>query len=172
MTWARYHGTVLIAVALGLQAGMHRLYIPSSYPYRDLFPWGSHPLIDPLWSTESTEIVHDGCEATRVQKVVSYISKSQVALDHLRVCWESHRGQYNCGTCEKCLRTKLNLKIAGVLDKASALDHTLRYKDIAKMRIYGKDSERFARQSRGVDYPRWRSSPHQSVAQSHEPVVA
>lgn len=145
VTWGRYHGTVLVAVALGLQAGMQRLYIPSSYPYRDLFPWGSHPLTDPLWSTESLEIVHDGCEATRVQKVVSYIAKSQVALDHLRVCWESHRGEYNCGTCEKCLRTKLNLEIAGVLQKAGALDSTLRYRDIAKMRVYGNHAERFAR---------------------------
>ncbi len=145
--WHQYHATVLIAVALGLQAGMRRLYIPSSYPYRDLFPWGSHPLTDPLWSTESLEIIHDGCEATRVQKVVSHIAKSQVALDHLRVCWEGHRGSYNCGTCEKCIRTKISLEIAGVLDKTGAFDHTLRYEDVAKMPVYGSHAECYAREN-------------------------
>jgi hypothetical protein len=145
VTWGRYHATVLIAVTLGLQGRLRRLYIPASYPYADLFPWGSHPRTDPLWSTESLEIIHDGCEATRVEKVLAYVSKSQVALDNLRVCWESQKGMYNCGVCEKCMRTKLNLEIAGVLHKAGALDSTLRYKDVKKMRVYGNHAERFAR---------------------------
>jgi hypothetical protein len=144
-TWDRYHGTALIAVALGLQAGIRRLYIPASYPYKDLFPWGSHPLTDPLWSTESLDIVHDGCEATRVEKVRTQVSKSQVALDNLRVCWEDHRALYNCNTCEKCIRTKLNLQIAGVLQACTSFDGKLRYRDIKRLCVYGDHAELFAK---------------------------
>ncbi len=143
-TWGRYHGTVLIATALGLQAGMRRLYIPASYPYKHLFPWGSHPLIDPLWSTESLDIVHDGCEATRVEKVCAQVSKSQIALDNLRVCWEDRRGLYNCNTCEKCIRTKLNLQIAGVLQACTSFDGKLRYRDVKRLCVYGDHAELFA----------------------------
>src|SRR5262249_59102310 len=35
----------------------------------------------------------------------------------LRVCWENPDGAYNCGRCEKCLRTMINLLIAGALDR-------------------------------------------------------
>ena len=37
--------------------------------YAHLGPLGSHPLLDPLWSSEDVELVHDGCEATRLDKL-------------------------------------------------------------------------------------------------------
>jgi hypothetical protein len=32
----------------------------------------------------------------------------------LRVCWEDNETGKNCGTCEKCVRTKLNFLAAGL----------------------------------------------------------
>jgi hypothetical protein len=61
-----YNGPALASV--GLLLGYGRVYMASSHSYRDLIPWGSHPLLDPLWSTGATTFDNDGAEATRVQK--------------------------------------------------------------------------------------------------------
>jgi hypothetical protein len=66
--WKLYHGAALAAVALLFQDRLGKILIPPTYSYADLLPWGSHPLLDPLWSTEQTTIEHEGCEATRVEK--------------------------------------------------------------------------------------------------------
>ena len=60
----------MVSVALLLQDELERIEIPASDYYGSLVPWGSHPLLDPLWGTEALEIDHDGCEATRSRKVV------------------------------------------------------------------------------------------------------
>ncbi len=39
-------------------------------------------------------------------------------------------GAFNCGVCEKCLRTMMNLHVAGVLDDAETFPHKI---DIAKV---------------------------------------
>jgi hypothetical protein len=119
--WAMYHGAALAAVALALAPIHRKIYIASSYSYRDLHPWGSHPLLDPLWSTEAVQIVHDGGE-TRVDKLRALSSHSEV-LARLRVCWENV-GNYNCGLCEKCIRTMLGLRALGV-DRCPAFPDTL-----------------------------------------------
>ena len=63
--------------------------------------FGSHPLLDPLWSTETLAFVHDGCEANRMEKV-RRIAESPLLLEGLRVCVDD-RGPdvYNCGSCWK-----------------------------------------------------------------------
>jgi hypothetical protein len=37
--------------------------------------------------TERLEIVHDGCEATRVEQA-GHVAQSELALNHLRVCYQ------------------------------------------------------------------------------------
>ena len=46
-------------------------------------------------------------------------------MRHLRVCWENRDGSYNCGTCKKCLRTMIALRIAGKLDACETLPHEI-----------------------------------------------
>ncbi len=108
--WDWYAGSLLAAPALCLAPVFRRILIPSGDTYWTLSPWGSHPLIDPLWSTETLEFVHDGCEASRSQKLERYITGSNVALNHLRVCDYDQSGSHNCGNCEKCLRTMIALR--------------------------------------------------------------
>jgi len=100
-----------------------------------MFPSGSHPLLDPLWSTESVGIVNDGAEATRIQKIQWQIARSDVALRHLRVCWENQDSDYNCGRCEKCIRTMVNLEIAGVLKQCLSFDRPLDYRDVSRVAL-------------------------------------
>lgn len=108
--WDWHAGSSLAAPALCLMPKFRRIIIPSGDTYWSLSPWGSHPLIDPMWSTETLEFVHDGCEASRSQKLERYIVQSSLALDHLRVCDYDKIGSQNCGACEKCLRTLIGLR--------------------------------------------------------------
>jgi hypothetical protein len=101
-------GSTLASVALLL--GYPRAYIPSSSDYDDLIPLGTHPLTDPLYSTEAVEIVHDGAEAKRTDKVAR-IAACEPALAALRVCLEDMN--VNCGRCAKCLRTMAALELLG-----------------------------------------------------------
>lgn len=101
-------GGALASVALLL--GLPRAYLPSAYSYGQLFPLGQHPLTDPLYSNEAVEIVHDGAEVRRVDKVVRVGADPQ-ALSHLRVCFEDMNE--NCGRCAKCLRTMIPLARLG-----------------------------------------------------------
>lgn len=110
------HGAGLASVGLLLSRHFQKIYIASSHTYDVPLPWGSTPLMDPYWSTESLRFVHHGAEATRVKKATE-IARNEIVLNSLRVCFGALP---NCGRCEKCVRTMIHLKIAGVLDKCTA----------------------------------------------------
>ena len=130
------HGPALTCIGHLLYPYFQRIYIASSRSYQDLFPpWGSHPLLDPLWSSETLEFVHDGCEATRLQKVVS-ISKFDKALQSLRVCYENRDGTYNCGQCRKCLSTMIDLSIVGALDRCTTFKTDLDINKVSQMLVF------------------------------------
>ena len=137
LSWFHSHGAFLASVGYLLSPFFRRLYFPATHTQADAdrLPWGSHPALDPLWSTETLEFVHDGCEASRIEKV-TMIAESEVALKSLRVCGINPDSAYNCGRCEKCIRTMINLHIAGALDRCTTFDHPLEMKYIEKMPIY------------------------------------
>jgi lipid II:glycine glycyltransferase (peptidoglycan interpeptide bridge formation enzyme) len=141
----QYQGAALASVGLLFQHLFHKVLIPATFSYADLPPWGSHPLLDPLWSTEVTDFEHDGAEATRVDKA-AYISRHETAMRWLRVCWTAYMSHlydwgwltstnrpYNCGRCGKCLTTMVNLRAAGTLERCETLPHTIDPKDIMKI---------------------------------------
>ncbi|OGD32792.1 MAG: hypothetical protein A2V45_15640 [Candidatus Aminicenantes bacterium RBG_19FT_COMBO_58_17] len=101
-------GSTLASVALLL--GFPRAYVPTSLSYNEIFPSGSHPVTDPLWSNEGVQIIHDGAEARRVDKV-RRVTDSPSALANLWVCLEDMN--VNCGKCAKCLRTMISLELVG-----------------------------------------------------------
>jgi hypothetical protein len=104
------HGGALAAVALGLRRGIKKMYIPSSFSFsEEPIPCGTNRKTDPLWGTEILRFEHDGGEARRIDKIEWQIIRSPLALKHLRVCYMNVNGAYNCGTCEKCLRTMVSL---------------------------------------------------------------
>ena len=133
LDWGKYaHGGVLAGAGLSLAGLFHTLFIAASYHFFDLFPWASHPAIDPLWSTEGLEFVHDGSEAARPEKV-RFIASSPAALRSLRVCWENREGAYNCGKCEKCLRTMMDLFLCGALERAEVFPKTIDLDAVARL---------------------------------------
>jgi hypothetical protein len=114
--WSRVsHAAALAGVAHALGAAYETVLIGSSAGYRDLRFWGSHPLTDPMLSSSTTRLLHDGPAFMRVEKT-EWITRSPVALQHLRVCYKSEDGG-NCGACNNCYRTMLALDALGALQR-------------------------------------------------------
>jgi len=129
-----YGGSLLASIGLLLSPQFRKIYIPATDPYDHLFLENTHPLLDPLWSTENLIFVHDGCEAGRVEKIERVI-ESDVALKYLRVCYWNHDDAYNCCRCEKCLRTMISLQALGVLDRCATFNKPLDLDAVSLMDI-------------------------------------
>jgi hypothetical protein len=105
----------LILASMGSLFKCKRIFIGSSHTYNQLVPWGTHPLTDPMWSTESTEIIHYGAGFDKGEKMID-LCKNQNILDNLQVCWYyPHR---NCGECVKCVKTMTQIYLLEASSKA------------------------------------------------------
>lgn len=133
LIWDFAHGGALAAVALFLRKEMRTVYIPGSVQRDELFPYGTHPDLDPLWSTETLSLIHDGSEYNRLGKIVHTVAHSPLALRHLRVCTQMLKGTYNCSHCYKCMITMLYLTCAGVLSDAATFDHSVDLNAVREM---------------------------------------
>jgi len=60
-------------------------------------------------------IVHDGAAYSRTEKAEVLLG-FPFMVEGLKVCWEGHDPEKNCGLCEKCLRTRLNFAASGCND--------------------------------------------------------
>jgi hypothetical protein len=58
-------------------------------------------------------IVHDGAAFCRTGKL-AWLASCPTALRTLKVCWQGRDQGRNCGACEKCVRTHINLLAAGI----------------------------------------------------------
>lgn len=144
--WDYGHGPALAATAYLLSGQFDKIYIPSSQDYTHLFAFGSHPLLDPLWSLSDLDIVNDGAEARRIRKVEA-IARHQIVLDTLRVCWMNPDSAYNCCRCEKCHRTMIALKVAGALDRCRTFPEPLRNENIRALKIVATNTRSFMTES-------------------------
>jgi hypothetical protein len=115
-----YHGSALAAIALGVAGGISFVCVPGAYSYRHLIPHGSSPLSDEWYSTEHLQVLHDGPESTRPEKVARIIEWDRdLVLAHLRVCIRNRGAAHNCCRCKKCVRTAVPLRVLGVWQDAS-----------------------------------------------------
>jgi hypothetical protein len=161
--WGMYCGAAMAAVAHALAPNHNKVFIAPSRSYPDLYPWGSHPLLDPLWSTETLEIDHDGGEL-RIEKLRAIIQYPE-ALDRLRVCWE-YPGKFNCGICEKCIRTMLGLRVLGV-ERCDAFPDTLHPSNVRAMQL-SRDTVMLWRELLRPSLPSGLTAAVQSAIHSYE----
>lgn len=121
--WTRqFMGCAFAAIAHAFSKRLTEMTISSDSAVPNLPPYGSHPLIDPSYSSNDLRIHHAGTTLSRFERT-KLVAASQLALKHLRVCNKSQDyqpGMLNCGQCEKCLRTMLALSAIGMLDKCQA----------------------------------------------------
>ena len=114
INWEDYHAAAISSVLCGLKkyAGIGLIGSGDSYDAL-ISPWGSHPITDPLLSSGDFRIIHDGAGFSRSEKLKA-LSQWPLGIDNLRVCWVGDKRDSNCGYCEKCVRTRLNLLVAGI----------------------------------------------------------
>jgi hypothetical protein len=122
LDWGHFsHGCAMASVGLLLERVYRRLLIPSSDGYYEAEAYGSHAFTDHLFSTSNMQVIHDGAASSRQQKV-ELVARYPQALEGLRVCWQSLSDK-NCGQCEKCMRTMIDLDLCGVLSDVPAFEH-------------------------------------------------
>ena len=129
-----YHhifGSALSGIGHLLSGGLKTVYISAHLTYKNLIEAGSHALVDPLWSSETLQVIHEGEDAPRLEKV-RLLAQDEVAMQTLRVCWRNIGEVYNCGTCEKCLRTMVALQAVGALERCATFNTKIDIKQLRK----------------------------------------
>jgi len=113
-TWGHSFGTQLIG-SLHLLAGRFgATVVANDVPYTRMgLTWGSHPVSNPFLGSERFRVIDDGAETTRFGKIES-LTQWPEAMRRLRVCFSEPGSYANCCRCEKCLRTILSCRVAGV----------------------------------------------------------
>ncbi len=110
--WAdEFEAAVFSAVAHAFNSRIGSMTIASSFDISNLHPHGSHPLLDPNYSSHDMRIWHDDVSISRFAKT-KFVAEWDTALQRLRVCnFPNPEGVevLNCGQCEKCVRTMLAL---------------------------------------------------------------
>ena len=133
--WERiYTSAALASIGHLLADSFDRILIPATHSFRDLHPTGSHPLLDPLYSSERLRIEHVDA-VTRVAKL-EYLVGSELAMGSLRVCFQPGVAGLNCGRCAKCVRTMVGLRAIGAAGRCKTLpsDFSLREMSSGKVR--------------------------------------
>lgn len=118
--FADFYGAVLASIAHSFSGRITTAMIAAGSSILDLGPIGSHPLLDPNYSSADVSIRHDGIRFSRLEKV-GLISGWDDAIHTLRACFDAFRpgDALNCGKCEKCIRTMTELLVYDKLNKCS-----------------------------------------------------
>jgi len=114
-----FHAAALSSVAHAFSRSLCSAAISSTATIECLHAWGSHPLLDPCYSSAAFRIRHDGVHLSRLEKA-KLLGQWEAGLQGVRVCWTNPADALNCGHCEKCVRTMLELMVAGKLDQSRA----------------------------------------------------
>lgn len=104
-----------VASALHLVAGRFGTgLVPSTMSYRELtVPADSSPVTDWMLASRGFDVVHDGASASRLEKL-RRLGTWPEAMANLRVCLVDPRHDRNCGDCNKCLLTYVELLVLGI----------------------------------------------------------
>lgn len=121
----QYRGAALASVAHVIR-DLDRVDLPAPFSVHYLFPWGSHAVLDPLWSGAGLEVRHRHADRDWVERLDLVASEAD-ALAQVRACRRPD-GSGPCGTCRGCLHHDAGLRVLGRggaaldLDALGALD--------------------------------------------------
>ena len=120
----------------GLQRGIRKYYTSSALSYNQMLQFGrkfkgqdfaefSESYSVPLIQTEKLELVIDGCQYERTQKI-ERLSEWDIALKYMSPCsqrsYESNvHHAANCSSCRKCMQVMMTLDAIGKLDKFAGI---------------------------------------------------
>ncbi len=115
----KWYGSILAAVSHFLAGKLHTVYVGSAFDFPNLRRRISHPLMQSMFTGSGIQIMQEGTRLSRLEKVRLLASWPE-AIDNMRVCFVNRPGELNCGQCEKCIRTKLELAAVGKLNASEA----------------------------------------------------
>lgn len=118
-----------------LAKAVKKYYVSSCFSYAQILDFGrkfhdydfaefSESYSVPLFRTEKLELVIDGCQYERCQKI-ERISGWDIARKYLNVC---NIEVHNCSECDKCLTTMIELEALGRLDDFAGLFDMKKYR--------------------------------------------
>ncbi|WP_247004884.1 hypothetical protein [Halosolutus gelatinilyticus] len=110
------HGLGLLGLCapMAYARGMSELYVAATHWEGIDLEWGSRPDVDDAVRWSGTRCHHDGYDRTRqerLDRIAEYVRAEEPALQ-LQTCNDRMEG--NCGECEKCYRTAVGLRLAGL----------------------------------------------------------
>lgn len=114
--WGVFHVAALAAVGY-LLPYKKLLLAGETFDWPD---WGLRTGVDKLFSTSEVSLSlvnHNVPRQKTIQKLLAS-THSESFLQNLRVCWQNVTlpdEPYNCGKCQKCLRTKLTLTLSNAI---------------------------------------------------------
>jgi hypothetical protein len=93
-------------------------------------PYGSHLAINHLLGHPGFPVVSTGGTHPRAERL-AFLATHPVLLEGLRVCYQPHAEGGNCGRCEKCVRTQLEMRAVGV-DPGAAFPTRMTLEDLER----------------------------------------
>jgi len=130
--WEHHTATIAqLAIASVLGSQFHRAYLAENFDY---FRQSETTNTATVWRADGIETLQDGIDCKRIDKT-AYIADSATAMRWLRVCWQNKAMAYNCGRCEKCLRTMIALRLAGALHRCRTFDRPIDLERIRYLRF-------------------------------------
>lgn len=159
------HGFELAGIAYLLQNYFREVWIANGVTYDQMRPSSLHPDSTPLLQSHVMGILFDGQDLTRLEKTAilargtEYLSEkpkdfvevtqeqSKLAMETLRICNENRGDAYNCGTCPKCLRTMIDLRMVNALDLCPTFAKPFDLKRVRRMDLSNSSNASFIRQS-------------------------
>jgi len=147
----QYHSATLLGLPHLLTRRLSEVSVASSDYLGDFKTWGSHPLLDPHYSSANLTVHHDGTRLTRLEKVRLLADWPEV-LPLLNVCssFTAPEVGMNCGRCEKCMRTMLELLICGKLEDCPTFpERTIDPKLLSQVRVRSLSAKAYMKQCIG-----------------------
>lgn len=110
------HGLGLLGLCapMAFARGIEDLYVAATHWEGVDIEWGSSPDVDDRVRWSGTRCHHDGYHLTRQERldvVADYVAREDPTVE-LQTC--NRRTAGNCGECEKCYRTAVGLRLAGL----------------------------------------------------------
>ena len=115
-----YQGAALSSIAHAFSQRLTEVSIASTFDLANLDVWGSHPLLDSNFSSNSFQIHHENFVSSRLAKI-ELIAEWDTAIKNLVVCNKTQyqHDRLNCGKCDKCVRTMTALLALNLLHQTN-----------------------------------------------------
>ncbi|RJG42609.1 hypothetical protein D1Z90_12125 [Motilimonas pumila] len=112
------YGSLMASVAHALSNGISEFNIALDNQLKNYVARGSHPLLNKYFTSSYCQSVGVFEAYTRLDKY-QFIKQLPSTVPLLRVCQQPPKDSdyLNCGVCAKCVRTKLELLVSGLLEQ-------------------------------------------------------